>query len=148
MDPYLLTIVIAVPSVVTIVLAVWDQMERFAVLAGLVFVLAGAILPSRAAFYFLNGVLDRSPAVEVHTLVSNSYIKNNGEDGLSYILVVNVLWNERQIEEHLGVSRDTYSFAENGDSLRLAVYPGAFNEPWYGQAVLSNGHREIRFKPR
>jgi len=147
LDPYLLTIVVAIPSVVMIVLAVSDQMERFAILAGLVFVLAGAVLPSRAAFYFLNGALDRSPPVEIHTLVSNGYI-NNGEDGRSYVLVVNVLWNERQIEEHLGASRDTYSFAETGDSLRLTVYPGAFNEPWYGQAVLSNGHREIRFKPR
>jgi len=130
-----------------IVLALWDQMERFAILAGLVFVLAGAALPSRAAFFFLNGALDRNPPVEVQTIVSNGYI-NNGEDGPSYVLVVSVPSNHEQIEKHLTVSRDAYSFAETGDSLRLAIYPGAFNTPWYGQSVLSNGHREIRFKPR
>lgn len=147
LDTYLFPILIAIPTVVMIVLAVWDQMERFAILAGLVFVLAGAVLPSRAAFFFLNGALDRNPPVEVHTLVSNGYI-DNGEYGPSYVLVVSVPWNQRQIEKHLTVSRDAYSFAETGDSLRLAIYPGAFNAPWYGQAVLSNGHREIRFKPR
>jgi hypothetical protein len=147
LDPYLLPIVIVIPCVVMIVLAVWDQMERFAILAGLVFVLAGAVLPSRAAYFFLNGTLDRNPPVEVQTLVSNGYI-DNGEYGPSYVLVASVPSNHKQIEKRLTVSRDTYSFAETGDSLRLAIYPGAFNTPWYGQAILSNGHREIRFKPQ
>jgi hypothetical protein len=147
LDTYLFPILIAIPTVVMIVLAVWDQMERFAILAGLAFVLAGAVLPLRAAFFFLNGALDRNPPVEVQTLLSNGYI-NNGEFGPSYVLVVSVPSNHGQIEKHLTVSRDAYTFAETGDSLRLAIYPGAFNTPWYGQAVLSNGHREIRFKPR
>ncbi len=147
LTPYLLPIVMVTPFVTMIALEVWDQIERFAILFGLVLVLAGAVLPARAAFYFLNGALDKNSPVEVHTLVSNAYI-DNGEYGPSYTLVVSVPWNQRRIETHLTVSRDTYSFAETGDSLRLAIYPGAFNTPWYGQAVLSNGHREIRFKAR
>ncbi len=147
LDPYLFPILMAIPGVVMIVLTVWDQMERFAIFAVLVFVLAGAALPSQVAFRFLNGALDRNSSVEVNTIVSSGYI-DNGEYGPSYVLVVSVPWNQKQIETHLIVSRDTYSFAETGDTLRLAVYPGAFNKPWYGQAVLSNGHREIGFKPR
>jgi hypothetical protein len=147
LTPFLFPIVVAIPAAMMIVLAVWDQMERFAILAGLVFVLTGAVLPFRAAFYFLNGALDKNPPLEVHTLVSNGYI-DNGEYGPSYGLVASVPWNGRQIEIHVGVSSDTYSFAETGDYLRLVVHPGAFKVPWYDQAVLSNGHREIRFKPR
>jgi hypothetical protein len=147
LTPYLLPIAMVIPFATMIALEVWDQMERLAILAWLVFVLSGAVLPARAAFYFLNGALDKSPPVEVRTLVSNGYI-DNGEDGPSYTLVVSIPWDQKQIETHLTVSRDTYSFAETGDSLRLAIYPGAFKTPWYGQAVLSNGHREIRFKAR
>jgi hypothetical protein len=86
---YLLPIVMVIPIVTMIALEVWDQMERFAILAGLVFVLAGAVLPVRAAFYFLNGALDKNLPVEVNTLVSNGYI-DSGDYGPSYTLVVSV----------------------------------------------------------
>src|SRR5580692_9927384 len=49
-DAYLLPILLVIPLAVMIVLAVCDQTEQFAVLAGLVFVIAGAVLPCQAAF--------------------------------------------------------------------------------------------------
>lgn len=146
-DAYLLPILIVIPAAMMIVLAVCDQTEQFAVLAGLVFVLARAALPSRAAVIFLNGALERNPPVEVQTSVSGRSVESD-ENGTHYVLDASVPWDQRQIETHLGVSRDVYSFAKTGDSLRLAIYPGALNRPWYGQAVVSDGHREIRFSPR
>ena len=146
-DAYLFPILIAIPGAVMIVLAVCDQVEQFAVVAGLMFVFAGAVLPWRAAFYFLNGAFDRNPPVEIQTVVSNGEIDNDGESGPSYGLAVSVPWNQTQIKTTVNVSRDTYSFAKTGDSLRLAIYSGAFKVPWYRPIVLSDGHREIRFGP-
>jgi hypothetical protein len=147
LDAYLLPILIVIPLAVMIVLAVCDQTEQFAVLAGLMFVLAGAVLPCRAAFYLLNGALDRNPPVEIQTVVLNGDISNDGESGSSYGLVVSVPWNQRKFETVVDVSSNTYSFAETGDSLRLAIHPGAFHMPWYRPFVLSDDHREIRFAP-
>lgn len=147
LDLFLIPILIAIPVATIILLQVCDQKERFATLAGLMLILAGAVLPSRAVFFFLNGALDKNPPVEVKGVVSNGFMYPGRHD-VSYVLEAGVPWNQRQIQVHLTVNRDAYSFAETGDSLRLAIYPGAFHKPWYGQAVLSNGHREIRFKPR
>jgi hypothetical protein len=145
-DAYLLPILLVIPLAVMIVLAVCDQTEQSAVLAGLVFVFAGTVLPCQAAFYLLNGVLDRNPPVEVQTVVLKGDVSNNGESA-SYSLVVSVPWNQRQIETVVDVSPYTYSFAETGDSLRLAIHAGAFHVPWSRLLVLSDGHREIRFAP-
>jgi hypothetical protein len=145
-DAYLLPVLLVVPIAVVIVLAVCDQAEQFAVLAGLVFVLAGAVLPCRAAFYLLNGALDRNPPVEIQTVVLKGDASNDGES-TSYGLVVSVPWNQKQIETVVDVSPYTYSFAKTGDSLRLAIHPGAFHVLWGRPIVLADGHREIRFAP-
>jgi hypothetical protein len=137
--------VLVIPIAMILAFAYFDPWDRDTFLVRLTFIIAGALLPAHATFAYLNGALDRKPVVEVQTYVSRGYV-SNGEDGTSYVLVASVVWNRRQYEEALAVSHETYSFAETGDSLRLAIHPGAFSKPWYGEAVLSDAHKEIRFR--
>lgn len=149
LDPYLLLILLLAPGALIFALEVSDQLElkRSAVLVGLVFVVGSAVLPARAAFIFLNGALDRNPPIKIQTSIYDAHV-NDGDRGPYYVLGANVPWNQTQIYEDFIVTRDTFFFSHTGDSFRLAIYPGAFSTPWAGNAVLSNGQREFRFKFR
>jgi len=96
-----------------------------------------------AAYYFLNGLLDANPAMEVPSRVITKDIGHGRYGGP--VLVVSLSWNQKRIEENIGVSHEKYSAAEPGDSVRVVVHPGAFSQPWYDDVLLSStGKRDSR----
>jgi hypothetical protein len=141
-------VIIIVPGAIVLVLMNYDRLERYAVPVRLMFVFVAAAAVMFAAFYFLNGALDGNPPVEAQALVLSKGVSYNGKYGASYVVEVNIVWNQKRIEEGISASLETFSVIEPGDSVRLAVHPGAFSTPWYGKGLLSNGQDTIRFKSR
>jgi hypothetical protein len=141
-------VIIIIPGAIVLVLVNYDRLERYTVPVRLMFVLVAAAAVMLAAFYFLNGALDGNPLVEAQALVLSKGVSYNGKYGASYVVEVNILWNQKRIEEGVSASRETFSVIEPGDSVRLAVHPGAFSTPWYGKGFLSNGQDAIRFNSR
>jgi hypothetical protein len=141
----LFQILLFVPVIVIFVLYAQDQLERRVILVGLLFVLCGTVLPLRAGFIYLNGALDRNPPLRVQSVISDAHIENR-KDGPRYVLGTYVTWNQKQIYQDFFVSRDIYFYTHPGDSVRLALYRGAFSTPWAGRVDLSNNQREYGFK--
>jgi hypothetical protein len=144
-DFYLTLIVMFVPVIVMFVLYAQDQLERRVILVGLAFILAGSVLPLRAGFIFLNGVLDRHPPLIAQSVISDAHIEDR-EDGPRYVLGTYVFWNQVRIYQDFFVSRDIYNTTHPGDSIRLALHGGAFSTPWAGAVDLSTAQREYKFK--
>jgi hypothetical protein len=141
-------VIIIVPGAIVLVLMNYDRLERYAIPVRLMFVLVAAAAVMLAAFYFLNGALDGNPPVEAEALVLSKGVSYTGKYGASYVVELSVVWNRKRIEEGVSASRETFSVIEPGDSVRLAVHPGAFSTPWYGTGLLSNGQDTIRFNSR
>ena len=141
-------VIIIVPGAIVLVLMNYDRLERYAIPVRLMFVLVAAAAVMLAAFYFLNGALDGNPPVEAEALVLSKGVSYTGKYGASYVAELSVVWNRKRIEEGVSASRETFSVIEPGDSVRLAVHPGAFSTPWYGTGLLSNGQDTIRFNSR
>ena len=118
-----------------------DRKTRYATLVRLliVFVTATCLIP--AGYFFLNGILDGSPAMEVPSRVISKQISQGRYGGPD--LFVSLSWNQQAIEETFRVDRKTYSEVEPGDSVRVIVHPGAFSTPWYGEGIQSTGHDAI-----
>lgn len=96
-------------------------------------------------YFFLNGILDGKPALEVQSHVISKYIsigRGGGPD-----VLVNLSWNQQTVEEKFRVDRRTYSEAEPGDSVRLLVHPGAFSTPWYGSVDFGHNATDYAAVP-
>ena len=107
-----------------------DLRTRYArtTIALIILVAATFVMPT--AYYFLNGILDGNPAKEIPANVLRKGI-SSGKGGGPY-LVLSLPWNSETINVSVRVSSRTLSDAEQGDSVRLVVHPGAFSLPWYG----------------
>lgn len=141
-------VIIIVPGAIVLALVNYDRLERYALPVRLMFLLFAAATIMFAGFYFLNGALDGNPPVETQALVLSKGVSHTGKYGASYIVEVNVVWNRKRIEEGIAATRETFSVIEPGDSVRLAVHPGAFSTPWYGTGLLANGQDTIRVNSR
>jgi hypothetical protein len=139
---YRIPVLVFVGAIV-LALVLRQQLTRYATFVRLMIVLVTATFVMPAAYYFLNGMLDSNPAVEVPSRVIMKDI-GHGRYGAP-VLVVSLSWKQKRIEENIGVSREKYSAAEPGDSVRVIVHPGAFSQPWYGDVLLSStGMRDSR----
>ena len=95
-----------------------------------------------AAYFFLNGMLDSSPSVEVPSRVIAKAIQKRG----ARVLAVDLQWSQKRIEENIQVSNDIYSAVEPGDTVRVVIHPGAFSQPWYSDVQVENNRvGELRF---
>jgi len=113
-----------------------QHLTRYATFVRLIIVLVTVTFVMPAAYYFLNGILDANPAVEVPSTVILKDIGHGTFGGP--VLVVSLSWKQKRIEENIGVSREKYSAAEPGDSVRVIVHPGLFSQPWYSDVLLSS----------
>jgi len=132
-----------VSFLVTVVLAfaLQDRITRYAGPVRLMIAVVTATCFIPATYYFLNGILDGNPAVEVSSHVISKQISQGKYGGPD--LVVNLRWNRETIEEVFRVGRETYSTVKPGDSVWVVVHPGAFSTAWYGKGLLSTGHDAI-----
>jgi hypothetical protein len=143
---FLLPGMIFVPLATVLVLDHFARLARYALFVRIVFVLVAAVPVLYAAFFFLNGVLDGNAPVEAQALVSRKAL-NYGE-GPRYILDVRLSWNQKPVEGSVGVTHQTFSAVEPGDTVHLLVHPGAFSTPWYDEDLLSKGNDAVRLNPR
>jgi hypothetical protein len=135
--------VLSFVGAVVLGLVIRRQLTRYATAVRLIIVLVTVAFVMPAAYYFLNGLLDANPAMEVPSRVITKDIGHGRYGGP--VLVVSLSWNQKRIEENIGVSHEKYSAAEPGDSVRVVVHPGAFSQPWYGDVLLSStGKRDSR----
>jgi hypothetical protein len=88
-----------------------------------------------AAYFFLNGIVDTNPAIQVPSRVISKGVSHGRSGDIPY-LDLSLSWNKVRIKQSIDVSRETLSSAEPGDSVRLVVHPGAFSQPWYGDVLL------------
>ena len=97
----------AVSFVVAVGLAIvlGERITRYATLVRLliVFVTATCLIP--AGYFFLNGILDGSPAMEVPSRVISKQISQGRYGGPD--LFVSLSWNQQAIEETFRVDRKT-----------------------------------------
>lgn len=133
---------IAIPAAIAGLIVLLGQLQRYITFVRAMFVLASAATLILAAFFFLNGALDEHPPAEANALVSTKSV-TRGKFAHPYIVMA-IAWNQRQIEETLSVSRETFSVVEPGDSVRVVIHPGAFSLPWYGDVLLSKNRAVIR----
>ena len=133
----------AVSFVVAVGLAIvlGERITRYATLVRLLIVCVTATCLIPAGYFFLNGILDGNPAMEVPSRVISKQISQGEYGGPD--LFVSLSWNQQAIEETFRVDRKTYSEVEPGDSVRVIVHPGAFSTPWYGEGIQSTGHNAI-----
>jgi hypothetical protein len=108
-------------------------LTRYATLVRLTIMLVTASCLLPAAYYFLNGILDASPGIEIPSRVIDKGI-SAGEYGGPYI-VLSVPWKGNLMQQTIEVSRQTLADTETGDTVRLVVHPGAFSQPWYGDIL-------------
>jgi hypothetical protein len=134
---------IALASAIAVLLFLLGRLARHISFVRAMFVLASATTLLLAAFFFLNGALDKHRPVEADALLSTKYVTQGKFTGP--FLVLSIAWNHRRIEETLRVSREIFSAVEPGDSVRVVVHPGAFSTPWYG-GVLPSGSRASNSK--
>jgi len=130
----------AVSFVVLVVLAfaLQDQIVRYAAVVRVLIVLVAATCLMPAAYYFLNGILDGNPSVEVPSRVTSKNVSQGKYGGPD--LVVSLSWNQQTIDQVFRVGHKTYSAVEPGDSVRIVVHPGAFLQPWYSDVHISDDH--------
>lgn len=126
----------AISFVIALVLAFFflDRLTRYhkLAIASIIFIAATFVMPPM--YYFLNGILDGSPAKEIGSIVLGKGI-NSGRYGGPY-LVLSLPWNSEIINVRIRVKDRTFSDAEPGDSVRLVVHPGAFSLPWHGDVLF------------
>lgn len=130
------------PAAILLVLWFCDALTRHVVLSRSLIVFAAAVFVVSATFYFLNGILDRKSPSVVKAVVYRKEVSSNA-DGTSYYLECTVPWGRKTIDQDFEVSLMTFTTTEPGDSVRVAIHPGAFSTPWYGKGLLSNGHDGI-----
>lgn len=82
-----------------------------------------------ASLLFVNGALDRFPPVQVSSQVI-AKSAHTGRGGPDYSFTVSPSWRGKQ-DEHLRVSRATFSIAQVGDPIILDVHRGAIGIPWF-----------------
>jgi hypothetical protein len=126
---------------ILLTLVIHRQLPRHATLVRVTLVLVTATFLMPAAYFFLNGIFDGNPAKEVPARV----IGKDYSDGNGFTLVLSLSWNQKVIEKNVGVSREKYTSAEPGDSVRVVIHPGEFSQPWYSDVLLSGkGMRDSR----
>jgi hypothetical protein len=83
-----------------------------------------------AATLFVNGRLDSSKNLEYHpTAVVEKFNMKGIVRGSRRLLVRS--WRSGQRIERLGVDADDYDRFQDGDTVMVAVEPGALGIPWY-----------------
>lgn len=127
------------------VLYAYGQAKRYAILIKLMFVTFAAALIVTATYFSLNGALDNHAPADAPAIVVRKAVGYG--DGPAYLLVVNLSWDRKQIEEDIGVSRQIFLAVEPGDSVLLVVHPGAFGTPWYGEGLLASDFDKVRINP-
>jgi hypothetical protein len=130
---------IAIPVAIIGLLALLGRLERYISFVRAVFVSASAATIVVAAFFFLNGALDEHSPVEVDAVVSTKFITRG--KFAHPALVLSIVRNQSRIEETLSVNPETFSMVEPGDSVRVAIHPGAFLTPWFSEDVLLSNDR-------
>jgi hypothetical protein len=111
-----------------------DFRTRYAKTTIAIIIVVAATFAMPTAYYFLNGILDGSPAREIPSTVLRKGI-SSGKGGGPY-LVLSLPWHSESKNVSVRVSSRTLSDAEQGDSVRLVVHPGAFSLPWYGDVLF------------
>jgi hypothetical protein len=126
----------AIPLVPAAILAFFflDRRTRYPKLSIFLIILVAVTFLVPPAYYFLNGILDGNPAKQIPSIVIRKGI-SSGKGGGPY-LVLDLPWNYEKISVGVRVSSRTLSDAEQGDSVRLVVHPGAFSLPWYGEVLF------------
>lgn len=139
---YIFLALFLLSAAILLVLWLCNALTRYAVLARVLIAFAAAAFVMSAAYYFLNGVLDRNPPLMVHAVVYRKDVSSNA-DGTFYYLECTVAWEQKTIEQDFEVSLKTFTDAKPGDSVRIAIHSGAFSTPWYGKGLLTNGHDAV-----
>jgi hypothetical protein len=132
---------IVIPAVIVFVLYDFDRLTRYATFAMMMGILVATSLVALAAFFYLNGSLDRNPPVETEARLDQKFIEH-GRYGPGFFLRVTFTWNGERFEyDDLAVSEESYTATRPGDSVRVIVHPGKFSLPWYS-GVLPQVNRE------
>jgi hypothetical protein len=132
---------IVIPAAIVFVLYDNDRLTRYATFAMIMGVLVATSLVALAAFFYLNGRLDRNPSVEAEARLDQKFIEHT-RYGPVFLLRVTFTWNGERFEyDDLAVNEESYIATKPGDSVRVIVHPGKFSLPWYSD-VLPPANRE------
>jgi hypothetical protein len=115
-------------------------------LLSVLFKLSAIFLTALTVVVFLNGRLDRSSVMEIHTKVAGKFMAR-GRFSMSYHLAV-ASWRHAGREEDLRVSRHVYDRANSGDDISVQLHGGWFGLPWYGRIVLARKDISLRQRRR
>jgi hypothetical protein len=138
---YTIVGLIVIPAAIVFVLDNCDRLTRYATFAIIVAVFVATSLVALAAFFYLNGSLDRNPTVAAKAFVDQKFIET-GRYGPECVLQVTFTWDGERFEyDDLAVREETYLATKPGDSVRVIVHPGKFSLPWYS-GVLPPANQE------
>jgi len=119
------------------VIVLGQRLTRYATYVRLTIVLVTVSFVMPTAYFFLNGIVDTNPAIQVPSRVISKGVSHGRSGDIPY-LELSLSWNEVRIKQSIDVSRKTLSSVEPGDSVRLVVHPGAFSQPWYDNVLTSS----------
>jgi hypothetical protein len=122
---------IVIPAVIIFLLYDNDRLTRYATFAMIMGVLVATSLVTLAAFFYLNGSLDRNPSVEAEARLDQKFIEHTRYGPVFRLRVTFTLNGERFEYDDLAVSEESYIATKPGDTVRVVVHPGKFSLPWY-----------------
>jgi hypothetical protein len=115
-----------------VVVMLGRRLTKYATFVRLVIVSVAAIFVMPAAYFFLNGILDGSPSIEVPSRVVGKYVGGRG----GHFLVVSLSWERKRVDQNFRVNVEDFSVAEPGDYVRVVIHPGVFSQAWSDNVLL------------
>jgi len=131
---FLCLLVFFVPLLTYLVVTIRKRLPSSLDLLKTVYKWSGVLLVAIAVLLLLNGILDSSPAEEVHATVVRKFV-SSGRHGTTYSVIVSPSWRTGRNEESLKVSRATFASVQTGQSVAVTTHHGALGLPWYGGVV-------------
>jgi len=119
------------PIFLYFVLGATKRLPEKAKLLDGVFKWASLGLVAIAMAVFLNGVLDRSAAVEFSTVVIGKSATGGHRSGPVYHLTVSPSWREGKDQDHFDIDYTTWRSLQPGEHVSVEVRRGAFGLPWF-----------------
>jgi hypothetical protein len=119
-----------IPALVHVVRAVRKRLQRDAARLTKMYGWFAASLGTLAALACLNGVADRSNAVEMRTVVVHKRVMRSR--WLSYRVIV-PSWRPGKQKEKLAVNSGTFRRVREGQEITVEIHKGLLGLPWYGK---------------
>ena len=126
---FLIVPVISLVLALALAFLLQDKLTRYWIFTIFLIVFGAATFLYPGAYEFLNGFLDRNPAIEITTQVLekgvNPFLRNG------QFIVLNLPLNRKRANVEIMVNTRTFNAVTPDDSVHLLFHPGAFSLPWH-----------------